>query len=567
MNAGEKPVSTWIKTGRKNHFGGAFGRLESWQKGKPSQLSYAIQLIQCYTYFVSKSVTKKQMCKFLDGVLANPPSDSSLEKGKTFVRLGMKIAKLQPIKQMPKIRPILDYDASASRRAPTPYGSVPEEEGVIDSLSFLWESAGGYSHLMRFLPFYNDVVKGLEWYRYSYLSPGPVQVKEKEFVVGNIGLIQEPGYKLRAVANPGRIFQRVLEPLGKVLYNVLNQLSWDCTFDQTRAVEPLHQALRNGTVVHSVDLSGATDYFPLALQEEILRSFVPSDWVDLFAEISRGQWRLPNVGNIQWKRGQPLGLFPSFAAFALTHGTLLLGLLGRPWNGEFFILGDDVVILDSELAHSYLNLMEELECPISLSKSLVSNKLCEFAGKVITSDEVIPQFKYREVSDDSFIDLARNLGPKSISLFRCRQKKVLKRIAPLPESLGGFGWNSEGIPLKDRLSNASWINDPPKPKERTMSLAETNIRLQMKSRCLQTLLSREGSDASLRHFPIQTTGTLDQRAQALTSDLMPGWLSWYKLLGKNLDQILNDLGQVTDLPIKGAVSRISTLEVWERKLG
>lgn len=570
MSAGLLPVSTWIKRGRTTKFGGPIGQLERIAMRDVSSLQEVIQVLQVYSYFVSRKVTGKQSKKFLEGVLANPPSTASLLKGEDIVLRGYELAKLRPVESMPKIRPLLDFVPSDVRRAPTPWGSVPESEGVIDSLSFLWESTKGFEHVTKFWSFYKTVVEGLEWYTHKYFEWDPELFTGlyHPFIVGSIGLIQEPGYKLRAVANPGRVFQRVLEPLGKVLYGLLPNLPWDATFDQTLAQVPLQKALSSGSVVHSIDLSGATDYFPLRLQEVVLRRIFPKKWVDLFVEISKGSWKMPDVGLIQWKRGQPLGLYPSFGAFALTHGLLLQGLLDRPFNGEFFVLGDDVVILDPELAKKYIQILDELSCPVSVSKSLVSNKLCEFAGKVITEHQVIPQLKWRDVSDDSFIDLVKNLGPRAVALLRPRQKEVINRISPVPDFFGGLGWNPKGIPLETRISDASWINEKKKPVERIMSFAEVNITLQLKSRCLHSLLNRKTALGGLTsNVGLHLTGTLDQRALALTQKYLPGLLYWTRLLGKNLDEVVSDLLETIDLPIKGVSSRISSLEVWERKLG
>jgi hypothetical protein len=79
--------------------------------------------------------------------------------------------------------------------------------------------------------------------------------KHNSFLVGRIGLIQEAGYKLRSVANPGRVFQRVLEPLGKAIYGYLKDLPFDCTFDQSKAFPVLQEALTRSKTIHSIDLS------------------------------------------------------------------------------------------------------------------------------------------------------------------------------------------------------------------------------------------------------------------------------------------------------------------------
>jgi hypothetical protein len=213
----------------------------------------------------------------------------------------------------------------------------------------------------------------------------------------------------------------------------------------------LFKALKEKTRVFSVDLSSATDRFPLDLQVNVLKALVhprDHDFVNLWSDFCRGKWRYNNT-YITWTKGQPLGMQTSFAAFALTHGFLLYFLLWEiqrehcegacpGWNGEFFILGDDVVILNERLFRSYRKTLEILECPVSESKSIVSNDICEFAGKLYTNGLVIPQMKWKGISDDNFLDICRLLGRKSRSLLSSRQKAIFDRVA---NCYGGIGLN------------------------------------------------------------------------------------------------------------------------------
>jgi len=126
-----------------------------------------------------------------------------------------------------------------------------------------------------------------------------------------------------------------LKPLGDAIYSVVEKLEWDCTFDQSKAIPWIQRSLSVGKTVHSIDLTGATDYFPLGIQLETLIGIF-GDLLDikLLQSIAQLRWK-SEMGDIQWKRGQPLGLYPSFGMFTLTHGLLLSFLLGRPYNNEF----------------------------------------------------------------------------------------------------------------------------------------------------------------------------------------------------------------------------------------
>jgi len=460
---------------------------------------------------------------------------------------------------------------SPQRRGPTLLGSVPEEDSLIDSSLYLLDTVEGWMHYLKYLDLYRPVLKDVLPYdviRKGMRTPSNVQGR---FVVGRVGLIQEPGYKLRAVANPGRVFQRVLEPLGDSLYSMISHFPWDCTFSQEKAHPFLQSALAAGRTVSSIDLTGATDYFPLTLQEDVMRWLFPKDplLMDLFHEVCTGSWFMPGYGYISWTKGQPLGLYPSFGAFALTHGLLLLGICGCEYNHQFFVLGDDVVILDTHLANEYMRILSVLGCPYSESKTIRSSKLCEFAGKIVTPSAVVPQLKWRACSDDSFVDVIRLLGSRGVGLLRHQQKQVISAIAEVPEFLGGLGWNPNGKPLEDRLM-APWIfQDDYKPQSRVTGLSRERISKLMRSSLVQSGMRNLVSQGREVQY-LLPDDDLDQRSLSLTQAHIPRLWPWYMILGKNLDLVFHSLTQGLDLPIKvemGSSRRSTTLQVWQRRLG
>lgn len=574
--AGMPPVSTWIAR-NSSYFKGEFGALEKWMSLNDSRFSRGIQLLQIYTLFYAKGITPKQEEKFVTAVVSEPPLPSIISFSNDVIDRGYD---LLPVKvkylDVGKCQPLVDMLPSPNKRSPLPKSSVPEEEGIVDSLKFLFETQEGFSHYIKYKhSHYYDLLGGL-WD--VLIDPenrvnnkgifDPLQ-KHGSFLVGRIGLIQEAGYKLRAVANPGRVFQRVLEPFGKRIYSYLSSLPFDCTFDQTKAIPVLQEALSHGKTIHSIDLSDATSYFPLALQDHLLRKMFPDIEVNLFSDLSQASWFMPHRGEISWRRGQPLGLYPSFGAFALTHGTLLLGLLNKEWNNQFFVLGDDVVILDDQLAQDYYQCLSLLGCPVSVPKSLHSNSICEFGGKIITSSTVISQYKWRDISDDSFIDIAKILGPKSLALFKPRQVKILKRLAPIPDFLGGLGWNPEGLPLESRcLDRLIWQEQL--PVDLLMDYSVVRLRNLLKSKLYsQTIFHRPiGHQATW----IDKDRDLDQRSSLLIRKLLPSslWKMDKKLLSKNIDGVsLSLYGKHADLPInslQGNTLRPSLLQMMEAKV-
>jgi len=375
--------------------------------------------------------------------------------------------------------------------------------------------------------------------------------------VGKIGLIQEPGYKLRAVANPNRVYQMALEPLGDCLYDTIRNFEWDCTHDQSRGIPKIQKHLQDSKTAHCVDLTGATDYFPLSLQVDVMRSFImdPDRLIDLFVDLSRGPWLMgDNV--VQWKKGQPLGLFPSFAAFALTHGLLLYYLNGYRHEDAFFVLGDDVVILDDRLFLSYIEALKVLGCPISEAKSLNSSHLAEFAGKIIYPNQVVPQLKWRQFSDDSFVDCLRLLGMRGLRLLRPRQRKVVKAIWDIPETFGGLGFNPDGLPFADRY-------------EKYLSLFgnESGSYLMSYDRSFSEYFYSSEETSGIRptqeYLGITELPDLDLRSLALVSDHLPSLIKMHKVAGYNLYSVV-PTGDI--LPIEGKTkARVTLLETIERK--
>jgi hypothetical protein len=293
-------------------------------------------------------------------------------------------------------------------------------------------SIEGYQHGWKYWELYAPVTKSI----LGPLDQPPMKIPDELMYSGEVHLLQEAGMKMRAIASPYRIHQLALKPLGDAIYRIIKYLKWDCTFDQTKSIPYIQDALRAGKTVHSVDLSGATDYFPLELQSLVLREIF-GDVLDisLFEEISRSRWK-SEIGDIQWKRGQPLGLYPSFGAFTLTHGLLLYYLLGKKYENEFFVVGDDVVIIDDDLYKRYINILDIMSCPWSPSKSISSNSLAEFAGKIVLDDRVIPSYKWRKISNKNFLDICRNLGPRSRSLLSRRQRAVFDVVKHLLPPLG-----------------------------------------------------------------------------------------------------------------------------------
>jgi len=554
FRAGLPLVGTWYS---KNHLGLPKGVISHIFKlsitRKSCRFSCGV-LLRSYTRYISPDVTEKQLSKFLSGVtsedlvipdlIRNGVSDGIHRIGGPYVA---------DVKQPS----FLSYVPSPSRRVPLYNGKTAAEDThwYTQWETIMYTPTGRYlenkyrSIFTKVFTGFNRMVQGDAW---------PPQCTVD--AVGKIGLIQEPGYKLRAVANPNRVYQIALKPLGDAIYGVIKDLPWDCTFDQSKAIPVVQKHLQQETRCHCIDLSGATDYFPLQLQLDLLHASFPNmmDYISLFAELSRSSWIMGDT-TIKWTKGQPLGLYPSFGSFAFTHGMLLYFLNDYAHNNEFFVLGDDVIILKDSLAAKYLSTLKVLGCPISDAKSITSRYIAEFGGKLISKEWVEPQLKWRQMSDDNFLDIIKLLGIRAMRLLRPQQRKVVKAICDIPDFLGGVGFNPDGIPLEKRV-------------EKYLSIFGDDVSTFLMSydRRFNDFFNKEVETTDKRiasHFwDGSRLPDLDQRSAALVSKYLPLFAEMYGVMGTNLYSVIPKDSRVM-LPIDGFTgSRITLLEKLQRKL-
>ena len=532
------PVGTWYRKGEDGIPAGVFRPLFLLSKQHQESRFGVTQLLRCFTAVVSPELLPEQWEKFISGVSAEPV-DFPKAIGEMLTRACDKL-KLKLSYGPPK--PYYAYTPSSSRYVPDPSGeSKPEEEYWINQHRFS-KTVLGQSLLYQFQPLFSVVLPHDLDHQIDKRFPN---------VVGKIGMIQEPGMKLRAVANPNRVFQHALQPLGSALYDILRTLPWDCTHQQEKAVPVVQASLKQHKRVFCVDLTGATDYFPLSLQELVLKHIVQNDTLgqlQLFLKLSRSPW-LSSQGVVEWTKGQPLGLYPSFASFALTHGLVLFSLNGCRHDEKFFILGDDVVILDEGLHSKYRRFLANVGCPIAESKSLSSTEMAEFGGKLVTSESVISQLKWRQVSDDNFVDVVRNLGIRAKRLLRTDQRGIVDLIAGIPDFLGGLGFNPKGIPLKDRIELYYSLIQPDRSSY-LLSLSE-RVSKYFNTQGRPPVL---WTDRFLRDF--------DQKSALHVLSLLRFSEDWVPVLGCNLRTVAPNLG----LPMHGSVRRTTLLQRLTKQL-
>lgn len=414
------------------------------------------------------------MSKFLTNVESPPGIVRSANKFEGRLKSAASGFPYHP-KQVTLPKRLMDYPWSAERRTPTMIvqddgiistalkplghlGTAPELGGVYDSLGYLLLLVRR-EELVEWVKYHPTTLgETLSGLKLPALESQSAQdeldglIPALPMLGGTISFIQEGGGKLRSVANPFRWWQTALSPLADSLYSLLKDIPWDSTHNQYGLLPAVQESLKNGDTWYSVDISSATDTFPLNLQLMVLEHLYQGDdyaleSIRLFDDVSRLKWYYRADGGelkyTAWTKGQPMGLKPSFASFALTHGLILYTLNDFQWNGDFVVLGDDVIIKGAELHVKYRQFLESYGVPVSDSKTLQGN-VAEFASLLVTPDNLVPVRKWRTSTTDNFVDLARLWGPKSFNLFTKRERRVLDRLRLIPPEYGGLGWGEPG---------------------------------------------------------------------------------------------------------------------------
>lgn len=150
---------------------------------------------------------------------------------------------------------------------------------------------------------------------------------------------------------------------------------------------------------------------------------------------------------LEYRVGQPLGYYSSWALFALSHHIVIWLAADRVYADRrvfraYAVLGDDVVIGDRGVAEAYYAILQTLGVEISLHKSLISNSgAFEFANRF---------FIKRGTLDLSPISMrALLLGRSTMGLLTLYQKYSIKKWSVLFR-IGGAGYRVLGKLLHHR---------------------------------------------------------------------------------------------------------------------
>lgn len=226
--------------------------------------------------------------------------------------------------------------------------------------------------------------------------------KANKRVIGRIAVIHERAIKHRIVALADIYTQSVLSPLERLIMGELRRIDQDCTHNQSKYINFISSIEKKyGKNCHFVciDLSAATDRFPIAYQAKVLdflKDGLGSAWIKLLKREF-----VFNGKRVMYSKGTPIGTLTSWAVFAMCHHIVLQSAIyksGRK-HSDYLVLRDDVVYIDpnyipslspseqlpNTATHHYLDTMTKLRVSISLQKSVYPTDGCpsciEFAKK------------------------------------------------------------------------------------------------------------------------------------------------------------------------------------------
>ncbi|UFJ44694.1 RNA-dependent RNA polymerase [Sclerotinia sclerotiorum mitovirus 1] len=201
--------------------------------------------------------------------------------------------------------------------------------------------------------------------------------------IGKISIVEDPELKMRPIAMVDYYSQLVLRPIHDGILKKLRNLKQDRTFTQ----DPFtNWGKTMGHSFWSLDLTSATDRFPISLQEKVIAGLLKDPvkakaWRDILVV---RDYKLPTGGWTRYSVGQPMGAYSSWTTFTLTHHMVVHyagHLCGIGDFDKYIILGDDIVINHDKVARAYIPVMTKLGVDISVNKTHVSKNTYEFAKR------------------------------------------------------------------------------------------------------------------------------------------------------------------------------------------
>jgi len=263
-----------------------------------------------------------------------------------------------------------------------------------------------FNTLLSLSPFASDLTKAL-------FSKVKSQLPEK-VNFRRISAIPDKEGKTRIIAIGDYFSQAILRGIHEEMFRILREFS---VFDKTFAQHdhPLEFG-KPDQHYHSFDLKDATDRMPIKLQELVLTLLTGDpEGVKAWREILVGQPFNYNGNEYHYNCGQPMGMYSSWTTFTITHHLIVQYCFYKVYNqlpkeGDYIILGDDIVIKDDKVAQEYQSFNMLIDVGISWHKTLRSKTTYEFAKRLIHKGIDLSPYPIWSISKESSIpEIANSL--------------------------------------------------------------------------------------------------------------------------------------------------------------
>jgi hypothetical protein len=288
---------------------------------------------------------------------------------------------------------------------------------------------------------------GIDYFNRSYSFAWEKNLGEGKRGLGKLSFIYDPECKLRIVAIVDYYTQLYLKPIHELIFNKLKNLPQDRTFTQ----DPFTKWKDDENSFWSLDLSSATDRYPISLQRRLLEKVfsdkLAKSWMNILSE---REFLTPEGDKLKYSVGQPMGSYSSWAAFTLTHHLVVhwcAKLEGYDNFSDYILLGDDIVIKNDKVAKRYIEWTGYLGVDISMHKTHISKDTYEFAkrwickGKEITGIPMngiieninnpfivmVNLFDYFKVKGN-YLGSVKNLTSILFSLYKGLNRKLSKKF-------------------------------------------------------------------------------------------------------------------------------------------
>jgi len=230
----------------------------------------------------------------------------------------------------------------------------------------------------------------------------------EKYPIGKIGIVFDPETKVRIIAMLDYFSQLMLKPIHEALLILLKRLPQDRSFTQ----DPINDwYLNNGQSFSSLDLSNATDRFPIKLQTRLLAEIFSHKLAWSWFGLLTSRIFSYKKREVMYSSGQPMGAYSSWVAFTITHHLVVFyaaWLTGSyntsPHNlfTQYIILGDDIVIKNDKVAKNYKYIMGKLGVELSLHKTHVSEDTYEFAKRWFKNGVEITGLPFKGIVENIF---------------------------------------------------------------------------------------------------------------------------------------------------------------------